>query len=804
MKFTLDSKSIYQYVCGIFSLTVVFCIISSFEVLMSKATTNATLATLLYKFTNDVVASVLIGILLFPIYFIANAFIKKYAFTVIKVILLIVVCIQFALVKYSLTTLINLGADLLGYSMDDIYSTVAASETFSLLYFLPFIAFPALWLVTYFLTKKYAGGKLLTGLNFVLIVLFGSLKLTIGEVSEDSYQNKLVFLANDILKFKSERWQHNNYAQYKDEYPFLRKYDKKKDVLSPFFELKTEKPNIVMLIVEGLGTEFTGNHTHGGFTPYLDSLKNKSLYWENFVSNTGRTFGVLPSLLGSLPYGEVGFLEVPKIPSHISLLSVLKANGYTTSYYAGDKTSFDKKIRFLEYHNVDRIIDEERFGPGYTKTANNTEGFSWGYPDAEIFRKTLASLDTGSKPRLDIIMTLSNHEPFAFPQKEQFEQKVDSLVSAQSNFKFSEEDLRNYKDIYTTLYYTDSSIQDFMKAYQKRPDFENTIFVITGDHRLIPVAQKDKLCRFHVPLYIYSPMLKAPQMFKSVSSHWDVTPSLLSMLMNNYQFSALNQVAWMGKGLDTARNFRNVHNIPLMRYKGSVNDYLYQDFLYSDGELYKIKKDFGTYKIKDEAIASTISELLKDFKQKNAYVTQKDRVYPDSLNFYAEPSIDFLEQQWTEIHSLTEGLTFDQAFVIAQKKAFNKEVKEARLLCDYILNTLPNHYDARALKARMLAWDGDYEKAETELVNLVKRAPFYDDGYLALLDVYWWSAQEQKSEAVYRTALKNNRVNPKIGFKMAKAYSRLKDTLRTTILMDSLLKKEPENMEYQSFKNTLR
>jgi hypothetical protein len=39
---------------------------------------------------------------------------------------------------------------------------------------------------------------------------------------------------------------------------------------------------------------------------YLDSLIPKSLYWENFVSN-GRTFGALPSILGSLPYGEKDF-----------------------------------------------------------------------------------------------------------------------------------------------------------------------------------------------------------------------------------------------------------------------------------------------------------------------------------------------------------------------------------------------------------------------------------------------------------------------------------------------------------------
>jgi len=59
---------------------------------------------------------------------------------------------------------------------------------------------------------------------------------------------------------------------------------------------------------------------YGGFTPYLDSLTTKSLYWENFLSNTGRTFGVLPSLLGSLPFGKSGFMELEDFQINLPFL----------------------------------------------------------------------------------------------------------------------------------------------------------------------------------------------------------------------------------------------------------------------------------------------------------------------------------------------------------------------------------------------------------------------------------------------------------------------------------------------------
>ena len=284
-------------------------------------------------------------------------------------------------------------------------------------------------------------------------------------------------------------------------------------------------------------------------------------------------------MLGSLPFGEQGFLELQKTPSHISLLSVLKANGYTTSFYAGDKSSFDRKINFLEYNGVENIIDEDKFGEGYTKTEGNEGGFSWGYPDEEIFRKTLAELDSRTAPRLDVIMTVTNHEPFSFPGKDKFLVKVDSLLASS---RFSSEkinDVNTNKDIFASLMYTDHSIKYFIESYKKRPDFENTIFIITGDHRLIPINQKDKLCRFHVPFYMYSPLLNKTQKIKSISSHFDVTPSLLAMLMSTYNFIKLEHVPWISEGLDTVKTFRNIHKIPLMRYKGNINDYLYKDYL---------------------------------------------------------------------------------------------------------------------------------------------------------------------------------------------------------------------------------
>ncbi|WP_142786343.1 sulfatase-like hydrolase/transferase [Changchengzhania lutea] len=807
MKFSIKNKGISNYLRAVLALIGAFWIISSYELYMSNPSVNdPNLATVLvYKLLNDFWSGFIIGMLCFPIYFIISTIRKKVAFVVISIVFTGLIILQFSLVKYSMTTLINLGADILGYSYDDIFSTVSVSESISVTYFLPFIIFPALFFIVYVLLKRYSNPRFTIGIGVSLLLLFGALKLTLANASAERFQNKTAYLVKDIVKFQSEKSKINAFNhQDRTDFPLLKPFNNTEDVLSSFIEGEEDKPNIVVIVVEGLGAEFVNGNTYSGFTPYFDALSSKSLYWENFVSTTGRSFGILPSLFGSLPYGEKGFLELTDIPSHLSLISVLKANGYHTSYYSGGPSSFDRKTNFLEYNGVDNLIDENKYGSDFVKTESNASGFSWGYPDSEIFRKALSSLNVEKQPRLDIVMTLSNHDPFEFPGKAIYMAKVDKLLQDSRKPEALKNQISSHRDIFGCLLYTDDAIKGFMEAYSKRPDYNNTIFIITGDHRLIPITQKDKLCRFHVPFLIYSPMLKNPESFKSVSSHWDVTPSLLSYLMNNHKFKPLKKTAWMGKGLDTVKHFRNVNSIPLMRYKGSISDMIYKDYLFANDELFKINENFGTYKITDKTLIKTISDSLLAFKKMNAYVTQRNKIFPDSLNIYVTPKIEFSEAQLATINTYAKEKTFDELLLIARDLSFNKKYKISQLLCDYILNEFPNYTDARLLKGRMLAWEQDYKNSEIALLSALQRSPYYDDAYLAILDLYWWSGQEEKSIAVFNKALKNDMTNPEISFKIAKAYQRMENMDQANKIMDSIIKVHPDNSDYLTFKQALK
>jgi uncharacterized sulfatase len=85
------------------------------------------------------------------------------------------------------------------------------------------------------------------------------------------------------------------------EYPFLHS-NNYPDVLGQYFDEFDSMPDIVFVIVEGLGKAYSGEDAYlESFTPFLDSLSDHSLYWKNGLSTTGRTFGVLTGIFAFCP-----------------------------------------------------------------------------------------------------------------------------------------------------------------------------------------------------------------------------------------------------------------------------------------------------------------------------------------------------------------------------------------------------------------------------------------------------------------------------------------------------------------------
>ncbi|MET0463918.1 MAG: LTA synthase family protein [Chitinophagaceae bacterium] len=567
----------------------------------------------------------------------------------------------FALLQYFNSTTVLLGADLYGYSLQDIQQTVGASgglnwKTITLIILL----IAGVVGVFYFLGKRIRPGYKNALIAAAVIAATGIVAFAISplkysfkkEYDSNLAENKLdFFLRSSRAHFFPVPFETDIYSDayigdygdaggaetvsfnYPDEanYPFLRQ-DSSADVLSPFMKPATATPDIVMIIIEGMGRAFSNEGAYlGSFTPFLDSLSQHSLYWENFLSGGGRTFAVLPTVIGSLPFEKNGFNENREnMPPHLSLASILKKNGYQTAFfYAGD-ASFDNMDIFMQKQSIDLIRDRKTFPAGYSQMPANN-GFSWGYGDKELYRYFLEQNVATVRPSLQVILTVATHSPFLINDQPYYEQQAKQRMETLRLSSAQQEEHNKYIKQYSTIMYADDALRNFIKEFSKKPRYNNTIFIITGDHRMPEIPMASKIDRYHVPLLIYSPLLQRTARFQSISSHFDIAPSVIGYLKKNYGLNAPPLSTWVSSGLDTARSFRNIHATPLMQTKTDLIDFVMGNYHLNGNDLFRLNSSLGEEKIEDDMVKEGLFSAFNRFRQKNDQLQQQGKLVPDSL-----------------------------------------------------------------------------------------------------------------------------------------------------------------------------
>jgi phosphoglycerol transferase MdoB-like AlkP superfamily enzyme len=591
--------------------------------------------------------------LLFIIHLLISLISIKLSRILLQVVLMVMLIAHLGLIFYFLKTLLPLGNDLFAYSGSDLYLTVSASGQLNTLNLVLGVFFAAFIMGLLYLGFRFFRFSMNTFLVFTGILYLGLIWITFfpielsqgaNETRKNVELNKSSYLSQEAFDY----WMYGGEFYFdfylrgtnddllvkkeftNDEYPFVHKNDYP-DVLSPFFDSLQQSPDIVFIFVESLGKAYSGKDAYlGSFTPFLDSLEQHSLVWLNALSSTGRTFGLLPGVFGGLPFGEKGFLELyQEFPYHNSLLSILRDNGYEVRYFIGADKKFDHVVDFLEYQKPIQLEDESSFLPGFQK-APSKNGFSWGYSDKELFINGLQKLPKErTAPQVRIFQTQTSHDPYIVPERSYYTQKLRSHLS--NTLRLSDSQIQEYlayQDIYMTVMYADDAVRLFFDQYKKRPEFANTIFVITGDHRLPEVPMSSRLDRFHVPLIIYSPLLKRRDYFQGVASHYEITPTLLALLEKQAGISLPEEVIWQGQVLDTARTFQSMIAMPLMRNKNQLVDYIHGEFFLSDGQVFLVSEGMNIDPVEDPDALNRLTGEFEEFKTKNSYMVQTRKLLP--------------------------------------------------------------------------------------------------------------------------------------------------------------------------------
>ena len=348
--------------------------------------------------------------------------------------------------------------------------------------------------------------------------------------SKNNYVNELA--GNGIYEFGTAFW--NNeidfnrfYATRNDTANFiiLRKMTQTtnstlgNDLLSVDREIKNDSPakkwNVVYISVESLSSEYLKHFGSTQYiTPFLDSLIPYSLFFENFYASGTRTVRGLEALsLAIPPTPGQSIVRRKDNGDMFTIGNVLKPKGYDVRYIYGGNAFFDNMGKYFGGNGY-QVLDKRDIPKNLV---NHTT--AWGVDDEATFNFTLQQCDKSYNEGnlfFNHIMTVSNHRPYTYPDG-----RIDIPSSKQ--------------DFTGGVKYTDFAINDFIKKAQKKPWFNNTLFVIVSDHCSRSAGKTDlPVNRYHIPCLIYAPQLIKPSIEKRLVSQIDLVPTVLGFLNQSY------------------------------------------------------------------------------------------------------------------------------------------------------------------------------------------------------------------------------------------------------------------------------
>jgi phosphoglycerol transferase MdoB-like AlkP superfamily enzyme len=276
------------------------------------------------------------------------------------------------------------------------------------------------------------------------------------------------------------------------------------------------KPNIVIFILESNAKEYYGAFNkestipnYKGYTPFVDSLAQHSMIYTNAYSNGYKSIHAMSSILAGIPSFKDAFTSSPYPKQKTeSLVSTLKSEGYTTSFFHGAPNG---SMGFLGYSNI--LGFDNYYGKNEYNNDAEFDGV-WGIWDEPFFQYFNSTISKKKQPFLATLFSVSSHEPYQIPEKYEG--------------KFPKGDV----NIHQCIGYTDYALKQFFKAAKKEPWFNNTIFVLVGDHgnTIFYDDYKKEVNKNKVAMLIYKPNSKFVGEYKDYAQQIDLYPTILDMV----------------------------------------------------------------------------------------------------------------------------------------------------------------------------------------------------------------------------------------------------------------------------------
>ena len=291
---------------------------------------------------------------------------------------------------------------------------------------------------------------------------------------------------------------------------------------------KTRK-NVVFILVESLSGSFMkefGNEEN--ITPFLDSLAQKSIFFNNLYATGTRTVRGMEAVTLSIPPtpGQ-SIVKRPENQNLYTISNVFKEKGYTSNFFYGGDGYFDNMNAYFGGNGF-TIYDRGRgsvLSDKIKTTRNNIDDEevtfenAWGICDEDIYTKMLKVTDVhykNNKPFFNFVMTTSNHRPYTYPDNAI---DIPSGTSREGAVK-----------------YTDYALRKMFEKAKNKPWFKNTVFIIIADH-CASSAGKDEIdvANYHIPAFIVNLQSELNQKVSKQCSQIDLFPTFFALQNWTYE-----------------------------------------------------------------------------------------------------------------------------------------------------------------------------------------------------------------------------------------------------------------------------
>ena len=595
---------------------------------------------------NDMVIMSLLLCILFPLFWILHRF-TRFVNLFFLILFSFLILIHVLLIQYYAYILTPLSEFFWAYFPHEMLFTVRSSNVnylFPVIYCL--VGLLTLFL-SFFLFRKIEIKKQLVyslfGLFFISVLSYVFVHHYFSKVDEKQIPYSIVknkshyfykrtfkhFIGNQkntLIDGEARTKLFPNKIFFDEEYPLL-SITNYEDVLGSYFHPADSNPNLVIIIVEGLGERFMGKYRGIEWMQFLNNLSQKSLYWKNFVSPSERSFGALSCILASAPYGEKGFVFLNQDTTSLSLMNLLAPYGYYSAFFYGQPDWFHNSGPYLRRNSTNRIEHAYNYPEKYPKIM--VGDYFWGYNDKDLVAYTLEVIEElPQNSRLDIIYTGSMHAPFIISEPDVYAKRLQRLVAENLSNAGDIAFINQYDKYFETILFTDDALQKLFTGYEQSPHYENTIFIITGDHGMAEIPQEHIFSQYHIPLLIYSPRLKKPEIFLSINSQLDIVPSILAFLQTQHNIHLPKTNAFIGKSLDTCRSFRSLQPIFMMNGERQIEPVVFDKYLILNNQLYELNEQLVPKPISNDVLKNEMLILNQNFVALNNYTYLNNKLVP--------------------------------------------------------------------------------------------------------------------------------------------------------------------------------